>query len=258
MGIEKITPKGYVLGVRIDALDMQGVYLTLKEWIRNRKPHYVCCVPAHSVMDCVNHPELRQVFNHSGLSTPDGMAIVWLLKLRGFPEAKRVYGPDVLINACRRGIEPGWRHYFYGGKPEVCRKLVIELQKRFRGIQIAGAESPPFRELTGDERAAFVDRIRQAKPDILWVALGSPKQEQWMAEWVGILDVPVLVGVGAAFDFITSTKPQAPRWIQGIGMEWFFRLASEPGRLWKRYVLNYPRFVFLILLETLGIRRYGE
>ncbi|NPV77214.1 MAG: WecB/TagA/CpsF family glycosyltransferase [Anaerolineae bacterium] len=254
-GKRAIISKGVILGVNVHAVTMELTLSVLEEWIRDRKPHYVCCVPAHSVMECVDHPELQAVFNNSGLSTPDGMAIVWLLRAQGFSRVERVYGPDLLRAACRAGQALGWRHYFYGASPETCEKLVLRLKADFPDLIIAGVESPPYRDLNEDEKIAFIERVRQSRPDILWVALGSPKQERWMSGWVNILDVPVMIGVGAAFDFLAGRKPQALPWIQRMGLEWFFRLLIEPGRLWKRYLLNYPRFVFLVFLSALGFKK---
>ncbi|MCC6148056.1 MAG: WecB/TagA/CpsF family glycosyltransferase [Anaerolineaceae bacterium] len=245
-----------ILGVRVHALTMEGTLSIFQNWISEKKPHYVCCIPAHSVMECVDDPALRPAFNTSGLSTPDGMAIVWLLRARGHKKVERVYGPDLLLAACRLGLDPGWRHYFYGSTPEAGLELAAKLKREFPGLRFAGVESPPYRELSGEEKTTFAARIKAARPDILWVGLGSPKQERWMSEWVNTLDIPVMVGVGAAFDFLSGCKPQAPRWMQKIGMEWLYRLLKEPRRLWRRYVLGYPRFIFLVLLEALGIRSY--
>jgi len=250
--------KGSILGVDVHALTLEATISIFDEWICKRKSRYVCCVPAHSIMECVDHSDLRSVFNNSGLSTPDGMAIVWLLRAKGFSEVERVYGPDLLLTTCRAGLVSGWRHYFYGSSPETCEKLALKLKADYPGLIIAGIESPPYRDLSEVEKMAFIDRVKQSKPDILWVALGSPKQERWMSEWVNTLDVPVMVGVGAAFDFLSGCKPQAPRWIQKTGMEWFFRFVNEPGRLWKRYLLNYPRFIIYVFLDALGIKRNSK
>jgi len=241
-----------ILGVGVSAINMPQAINQIGAWIEARTPHYVCVTPAHGVMDCYRDPQLRGVFNRSGMTTPDGMAIVWLLKLYGQRHVSRVYGPDLLLTACQAGLEKGWRHYFYGGQPGVAGKLAHTLEERFPGMQIAGTHTPPFRPLTEVEAQEVEDAIHAVQPDIVWVGLSTPKQEVWMAEFVGRLDVPVLVGVGAAYDFITGEKKQAPRWVQRSGLEWLFRFISEPRRLWHRYV-QYPKFVWLALGQRLGL-----
>jgi N-acetylglucosaminyldiphosphoundecaprenol N-acetyl-beta-D-mannosaminyltransferase len=243
---------GNILGVKVSAIDMPMALATINAWIHSHQPNYVCVTPAHSVMECYDHPDLRAIYNRSGLTTPDGMAIVWLMRARGFRFVERVYGPDLMLAVCQSGIEKGYRHFFYGAAPGVAEKLVECLQERFPCLQVAGIESPPFRQLTPAEDQEMIERIRAARPDIVWVGIGSPRQERWMSDHLDRLGVPVLVGVGAAFDFLSGNKPQAPRWVQRSGLEWLFRLASEPRRLWKRYILGYPVFIWRVLLQQLG------
>lgn len=240
-----------ILGLPVSAICMQDALDAMQHWIDQRTPNYICCVPAHTVMNVYDHPELQPIFEESGLNTPDGMAIVWLLRWAGFRQVERVYGPDLLQAACSYGLERGWRHYFYGGTPETVSGLAAKLQNQFPGLQVTGLESPPFRPLTPEEDEESCRRMMAAEADIVWVGLGSPKQEKWMHTHAGRVGAPVLVGVGAAFDFLSGAKSQAPRWVQKLGMEWLFRLVSEPRRLWKRYVLGYPRFIFLVLGQLL-------
>jgi N-acetylglucosaminyldiphosphoundecaprenol N-acetyl-beta-D-mannosaminyltransferase len=249
-------PRGNILGVEVSAINMEMALDQMAQWIASRQQAYVCVTPAHAVMACYNQPELRRIYNHSGLTTPDGMAIVWLLRWLGHRQVERVYGPDLLLAACERFMERGVRHFFYGAEPGVAERLVARLQAQNPGLVVAGIESPPFRALTAEEDAAVVERIRAASPDIVWVGIGSPRQEMWMAAHLERLHAPVLVGVGAAFDFLSGNKPQAPRWLQRSGLEWLFRLGSEPARLWRRYVLGYPLFVVLVGLQMLGLRKY--
>ncbi len=237
-----------ILGVHVSAVNLPLALAQLHEWIENREPNYVCVVPAHSLMECVDQPALVPVFNGAGMATPDGMAVVWLLKLRGQKHVQRVYGPDLLLAACAHGLALGWRHYFYGGLPGVAKTLAASLQKRFPGLQIAGTCSPPFGRPDPAEQKALNNQINISQTDIVWIGMSSPWQESWMSEQRASLQAPVLVGVGAAFDFLTGRKPQAPRWVQHSGMEWLFRLASEPQRLWPRYK-HYPRFVWLAVRE---------
>jgi len=249
-------PRVNILGVGISAINMATALEIIEKWITEQSPHYVCVTPVHSVMDCQHSPALRHIQNASGLSTPDGMPLVWLSRLKGFRHVERVYGPDLMLALCERSAAKGYRHFFYGGAEGVPEQLASVLQKRFPGLQVAGTFSPPFRPLTPEEDEQIVQIINKAAPDVVWVGLGSPKQEYWMAEHVGRLTAPVLIGVGAAFDFLTGRKPQAPRWMQRAGLEWLFRLLTEPRRLWRRYLINNPLFLALVALQALGVRRY--
>ncbi len=184
------------------------------------------------------------------------MPIVWLLRARGFQHVERVYGPDLMQAVCANGLERGYRHYFYGGAEGIPERLAQRLQEQFPGLCVAGTYSPPFRALTPEEDQAVIRRIQAARPDIVWVGISSPKQEAWMYNHVERLGVPALIGVGAAFDFLSGAKRQAPRWIQRSGFEWLFRLACEPRRLWKRY-LQYPRFAVLAIIDLVRFKLRG-
>ena len=246
-----------ILGVQINTINLPQAVSQMDTWISNHEPNYVCVTPAHGVMDCYNNLDLRMIFNHSGMTTPDGMAIVWLLKIFGHRHIGRVYGPDLLLQTCEYGLQNGWRHFFYGGNAGVAQRLADQLKERFPGINIAGYYYPPFRPLTDQEEQEVVETIRAAQPDIVWVGLSTPKQEVWMSQLVNRLDVPVLVGIGAAFDYISGEKAQAPRWMQKSGLEWLFRLISEPKRLWPRY-RQYPKFVVLTLGQLLGFLKFDN
>jgi N-acetylglucosaminyldiphosphoundecaprenol N-acetyl-beta-D-mannosaminyltransferase len=250
-------PRVNILGVGISAITMQTALAVIDGWIARREPHYVCVATVHGVMECQRDPALRRIYNRSGLTTPDGMPLVWLSRLSGFPSVERVYGPDLLLALCEHGLDRGYRHFFYGGGPGVAEALAARLRARFPGLQIVGTYTPPFRPLTPAEDAAVVATINAAGPDIVWVGLSTPKQDRWMAEHVGRLTAPVLIGVGAAFDFHSGRKRQAPRWMQRSGLEWLFRLSQEPRRLWRRYLIYNPLFVALVLLQWSGLRRYS-
>ncbi len=226
-------------------------------WIARREPHYVCVTGVHGVMESQRDPELRTIHNSAGLVTPDGMPLVWLSRARGFRSVARVYGPDLMLRLCERSVAHAYRHFFYGGTEGVAPALAGRLSKRCAGLQVAGVHTPPFRPLTPDQDREIVDTINSTHPDIVWVGLSTPKQEVWMAAHAGRLAAPVLVGVGAAFDFHTGLKRQAPAWMQRSGLEWLFRLATEPRRLWRRYLVNNPSFVVLVALQALGLRRYS-
>jgi N-acetylglucosaminyldiphosphoundecaprenol N-acetyl-beta-D-mannosaminyltransferase len=246
-----------ILGVLVSAIGMQRALQIIDAWVTNRERHYVTVTPAHAVMDAYKDPELRRVFNHSGLTTPDGMAIVWILKLRGYRNVSRVYGPDLMLEVCRAGLAQGYRHFLYGGGIGVAAALAEKLRARLPGLRIVGTHTPPFRELTEEEDRQVIELTNACNPDIVWVGLSTPKQERWMTAHRGGLEAPVLIGVGAAFDFLSGHKPQAPRWMQRGGLEWLFRLATEPRRLWPRY-REYPLFALLVAGQLLGLRTYSQ
>jgi N-acetylglucosaminyldiphosphoundecaprenol N-acetyl-beta-D-mannosaminyltransferase len=251
-----VLPRQNLLGVQISAINMDQALAAIESWIRDREPQYVCVTPAHSVMACYDHPELRAIYNASGLTTPDGMAIVWWLRWQKQKHVSRVYGPDLMLAVCQRSLAAGFKHFLYGGALGVGQDLAGCLKERYPGLQVAGVYSPPFRPLTPEEDRLASEMIIRSGADIVWVGIGSPRQEQWMSSHVGKVGAPVLVGVGAAFDFLSGRKRQAPRWVQRGGLEWLFRLFTEPGRLWRRYVLGYPRFVVLVLLQQFGLIRF--
>lgn len=244
-----------LLGVQISAIHMQQALDTIDEWLHLRQPHYVCVTSAHGVIEAQEDPELRRILNQSGMSTPDGMSIVWLLKLMGHRQVSRVYGPDLMEAVCEHSVEKGYRHFMFGGAEGVADKLAAALQNRFPGLQIAGTYCPPFYIPSPEEDQMMVDMINNSGADIVWIGISTPKQERWMASHLGQLEAPVMVGVGAAFDFLSGVKRQAPRWIQRSGLEWLFRLANEPRRLFPRYI-QYPRFVLKAIAQLLGLKSY--
>ena len=249
-------PRVNVLGVGVSAIDPPMALAIIEDWIQRRDAHYVTITGVHGVMESQADPEIRSIHNRAGLVTPDGMPLVWASRLAGQRHVRRVYGPDLMLAACRRSLETGWRHYLYGGAEGVPELLAARMSERFPGLEIAGAFSPPFRSLTDAEDEEIVRRINATRPDIVWVGLSTPKQERWMASHLRRIEAPVMVGVGAAFDFHAGLKRQAPKWIQGSGLEWLFRLATEPRRLWRRYLRNNPAFIASVALQATGLRRY--
>lgn len=247
-----------VLGVRVSSINMSIAMETIEGWIERREPNYVTVADVNSIMVGQRDPGFLRIHNEAGMVTPDGMPLVWLGRYNGNKNVERVYGPDLMLALCEKFITNGYRHYLYGGNEGVPELLKSRLEQRFPGIKIVGTYSPPFCALSNEEDEKVIKTINSAKPDIVWVGLGAPKQERWMAEHVGRFGVPVLIGVGAAFDFNAGLKKQAPLWMQKSGLEWLFRLVTEPRRLWWRYLRNNPRFVLLIIQQALGLKRYVD
>lgn len=244
-----------ILGVGVSAVDMNSAIDAIEEWIAIREPHYVCLRDVHGLMLCQSNERLRAIHNAAGLVTPDGMPLVWCLKLAGRKAVERVYGPDLMLAVFAHPKTRHHRHFLYGTTEETLQRLRSNLERRFPQAKIVGSHAPPFRPLSEDEDRDVIRLIDESRADIVWVGLSTPKQEIWMAEHTEHLAAPVLIGVGAAFDFHAGRVRQAPRAIQRSGFEWLFRLLMEPRRLWKRYLVNNPKFLLLILLQLLGLRR---
>jgi N-acetylglucosaminyldiphosphoundecaprenol N-acetyl-beta-D-mannosaminyltransferase len=208
-------------------------------------------------MTAVLEPEFRRVLNSADVAAPDGMPLAWSLRSFGVRGQPRVYGPDVMLELCRQAGRFGHRLFFYGGREETLPVLCGQLETRFPRLCIVGAYAPPFRPLTREEDEACVRTILGSEADIVFVGIGAPKQERWIAEHRNRLRGVILVGVGAAFDFLAGRIRQAPRWMQQAGLEWLFRLMMEPRRLWKRYLLFNPLFVAMLALQKAGILRYA-
>jgi N-acetylglucosaminyldiphosphoundecaprenol N-acetyl-beta-D-mannosaminyltransferase len=241
-----------ILGVGVNAIDMSIAVNTVRDWIDRNDRNFVCVTGVHGVMESYRDPTLRKIHNAAGLVTPDGMPLVWLGRRLGFGQIKRVYGPDLMLALCEHSMGKAYSHFLYGGGPEVPEKLAEELKDRFPGLQVAGVYSPPFRELTPDEDEGVIKMINDSGAQIVWIGLSTPKQEKWMSSHLKKLKAPVLIGVGAAFDIHSGLKPQAPAWMRNSGLEWLFRLITEPKRLWKRYAINNPMFVALAARQLLG------
>jgi N-acetylglucosaminyldiphosphoundecaprenol N-acetyl-beta-D-mannosaminyltransferase len=241
-----------ILGLGVSAIHMEQALSIIERWVAGRDPHYVCCADVNVIMHGYRDAELRHIYNHAGLLTPDGMPLVWWSRRTGQPHVTRVYGPDLMLALCASGH----RHFLYGSTTQVLDKLTAQLRARLPAVAIVGSYAPPFRPLTEAEDAEVCDLIANSRADVVWVGLGTPKQDHWMAGHVGKVSAPVLIGVGAAFDFLSGSKPQAPLWMQRRGLEWLFRLATEPRRLWKRFAINIPHFMWLTLLQHLRLRDF--
>jgi N-acetylglucosaminyldiphosphoundecaprenol N-acetyl-beta-D-mannosaminyltransferase len=245
-----------VLGVRVDAVQIPDVIARMEEWIARREGcRFVAVTGMHGVTEAQHNAEFKTILNSAGFVVPDGMPLVWIGRRHGFKMRRRVYGPELMETFCKETAKKGYRHFFYGGAPGVAEKLAARFVSRFPSMVVTGTYSPPFRSLTRQEDGEVIQAIELAEADIVWVGLSTPKQERWMYEHRERLNVPVLVGVGAAFDFHTGRIAQAPEWMRERGFEWLFRLTMEPRRLWRRYLVYGAEFVALVLLELLGLRK---
>jgi N-acetylglucosaminyldiphosphoundecaprenol N-acetyl-beta-D-mannosaminyltransferase len=246
-----------VLGVGISLTQIPDVIAQIETWISERSGcHIIAVTGMHGVTEAQHDGEFKHILNSASLVVPDGMPLVWLARLRGFSLRRRVYGPELMMTFCEQTAARGYRHFLYGGDAGVADRLAGTLRERFPGLLIAGSHSPPFRSLTVAEDTHIIAQINESGADVLWVGLSTPKQERWMYEHRDCLLVPVLVGVGAAFDFNLGIKRQAPEWMREHGLEWLFRLLQEPQRLWRRYLVYGSEFLVSVILEQLGLRKF--
>ncbi len=237
-----------IAGTRVDASNYDETVSIICDWSLKRESRYVCVSTVHMVMEGHDNPEYQRIVNNADLVTSDGMPLVWGLRLLGAKHAQRVYGPDLTPLVCEKAADLGIRVGFYGSTTPVLSAMIANLKNRYPTLQVVYQHSPPFRKLTAAETAQEVRDIEESGAQIIFVGLGCPKQEEWMASRRDRIN-GVMVGVGAAFDFLAGTKSQAPDWMQSAGLEWVFRLATEPRRLWHRYLYNNPRFTGLFLLQ---------
>jgi N-acetylglucosaminyldiphosphoundecaprenol N-acetyl-beta-D-mannosaminyltransferase len=241
----------------VSALNLRAATNAALDAVRLRRKGYVCVTGVHGIIEAQDSAEFRAILNGAFLNTTDGMPLVWLAKhYCADTDISRVYGPD-LMRSIFAATEPlPVTHFLYGGADGVAEQLKAALLRKFPNAKIVGTHCPPFRPLTLTEKAELTATVSALKPDIIWVGLSTPKQERFMAEYLPKLDTTLMLGVGAAFDFYSGKVPQAPRWMQRSGLEWLFRLCVEPRRLWKRYLLNNPRFLCKIIPQLLGLKKY--
>jgi N-acetylglucosaminyldiphosphoundecaprenol N-acetyl-beta-D-mannosaminyltransferase len=250
-------PRVNILGVGISALSMESA-LEQSEALLNRNGNgYICVTGVHGIIEAQSDETFRTILNKSFLSTPDGMPTVWLGRLHGFKHMTRVYGPDYMLKMCELSVQRGYRHFLYGGRPGVAEELRSELIRRYPGLQIVGTYTPPFRPLNAEEEQDLRAQLETSQADILWCGLSTPKQERFMAAYSGRLPVKLMVGVGAAFDLLSGNLAEAPDWMKRSGLQWLYRLIKEPKRLWRRYLLNNPRFIWLSFLQLSRLRRFS-
>jgi len=256
LAAERNHARANVLGVGLSALNLPAAAQLIIGAARLGRKGYVAVTGVHGVMEAQRDHEFKRILNRAFLTTPDGMPMTWVGRAQGHREMDRVYGPDLMLEIFRQTADGSVRHFFYGGKEGVAERLRRRLGDTFPGAVICGTYTPPFRALTPEEEDVLVQTLAAAKPHILWIGLSTPKQERFMHRYLDRLPVPIMIGVGAAFDIHAGLLQQAPRWIQRSGLEWLFRLCTEPRRLWRRYLVNNPAFVYAISLQLAGIRRY--
>jgi N-acetylglucosaminyldiphosphoundecaprenol N-acetyl-beta-D-mannosaminyltransferase len=249
-------PRANVLGVAVSAIDLESAVSLASRWIDAGDPGYICLTGVHGVMEAKADAAFRHILNSATINAPDGMPMTWVGRLQGFRQMDRVFGPDFMATMCRLSVQRGYRHFLYGGQPGVAELLRENLHAKFPGIQICGTHTPPLTSLTPEQEREIIDRVRESKPHIVWVGLGTPKQERFMAQYVDRFQVPLLVGVGAAFDYHTGRIRDCSDWIKRAGLQWAHRTMQDPARLWKRYLRNNPTFLWHIAIQLSRMRSY--
>jgi N-acetylglucosaminyldiphosphoundecaprenol N-acetyl-beta-D-mannosaminyltransferase len=254
--MNKTHPRANVLGVGVSAINLDLAVDLASRWIEAGDPGYVCLTGVHGVTEARADSAFRLILNRAAINAPDGMPMTWVGRLQGFRYMDRVFGPDFMTALCRLSAERGYRNFLYGGQPGVAELLRDNLQAKFPGLQVTGTYTPPFSSLTPEQEREVIAHVRESKPHIVWVGLGTPKQERFMAQYVHRLEVPLLVGVGAAFDYHTGRIRDCSAWVKRAGLQWAHRAMQDPRRLWIRYLRNNPAFLWDIATQISGLRRY--
>ncbi len=249
-----IHPYFSIGGVRINAVTLAQTIQLMDDWIKHRHKNYIVLTGAHGVVEMQSDGKLKDINNKAGLVTPDGMSVVWTGRSRGL-KLEKVCASNIMFGTYDVSVERGYKHFFYGGAEGVADKLVEELKKMHPGFQSVGTYCPPFRPLTAEEKSEVVDMINASGADIVWVGVGCPKQEAFMNEFRSLLNVPVMLGVGAGFDFLSGTKPLAPSWVFYSGFEWLFRVFTDPKRMGPRFARVVPNFLWLFVKELFGFKK---
>jgi len=255
--IDELEQRRYanVLGVAIDAVDMEKALAVVAMQLRQQRKGYVCFVDVHGILEALKSETVAETYRHAAMAMPDGTPTVWVGRAQGLAEMNAVTGPAMMNEIFRRRQFAGCSHYFYGGEPGVAEELAAALCRKYPWTRIAGIFTPPFRELTREEEEKLVAEVSRLKPDIVWVGIGAPRQELWMRSMLPRLDTRMMFGVGAAFDFLTGRIRLCPEWMKRAGLHWLHRLAQDPARLWMRNVRN-TAFLWHIALQLSGARRY--
>jgi N-acetylglucosaminyldiphosphoundecaprenol N-acetyl-beta-D-mannosaminyltransferase len=249
-------PRANILGLGVHAVNLTQAADIIMEAAGNGGRGFVCLSGVHGIMEAHRDPDLRSMVNSALLVAPDGMPTVWLGWLQGLRNMRRVFGPDLMLEVCRRSVAKRYTHFLYGGNPSVAENLKQNLERMFPGIRIVGTYTPPFRALSPKEEARIEKRFSKLRPDITWVGLSTPKQDRFMAKYISALDTKVMIGVGAAFDMHTGRIRDCPQWMKPVGLQWLHRLWQEPSRLWHRYLYCNPLFLFHVTCQLAGLRHY--
>lgn len=252
----KLRPAARLLGISVEALNMELTLKRIAHELKVRRKGYICMAGVHGIMEAHRDPELAAIYEGSTLTVPDGTPTVWVGRLQGQKLMQRVAGPDLMLEVFRRQEFACYTHFLYGGEEGVAEQLRERFTRSYPWAHILGTYTPPFRDLNAEEEGSLVARIRELKPDIIWVGISTPKQERFMHRYLHLLDTTLMFGVGAAYDFHTGRILDAPQWIKTIGMQWMHRLLQDPRRLWKRYLRNNPAFLWHIALQLSGLRQY--
>lgn len=250
------SPCANILGIEVDALNMELALARLAAMLRAGRKGYVCTINVHGVMDARRDAVLETVFANAALRVPDGMPTAWVGRIQGLRHMRRVAGPDLMFEVFHRREFAGYTHFLYGGEKGVAEQLAISIRKALPQAQIVGTYTPPFRDLTEDEEQELFARIDRCAPDMIWVGLGAPKQDRFMYHYLPLLRTQVMIGVGAAFNFHTGRIKDSPAWVKRAGLQWVHRLIQEPRRLWLRYLRDNPAFIWNIVLQLTGLRNY--
>lgn len=251
-------PAAHVLGIDVDAVDMEMALEHIADLLNESRKSYVCVAGVHGIMEAQRDPQLWKVYSGSEMTIPDGMPLVWVGRMQGHTAMQRVTGPDLMLEIFRRKEFAQVTHFLYGGREGIAEDLCRKLKAQFPWVKIAGTFTPPFRDLSPTERERFVAVIAELKPDIIWVGISCPKQEIFMASYLPMLETKLMFGVGAAFDYHTGHIRDCSDWIKRAGLQWLHRLMQDPRRLWRRYLRNNPAFVWRIGLQILRLRRYPQ
>jgi len=258
MIVAEVHPAASVLGIDVDALDMEGALSRVARALRDGRKGYVCVAGVHGIMEAHRSPEIAAVYDGAAMTIPDGMPLVWVGHMQGHASMRRVTGPDLMLEVFRRKEFAGVTHFLYGGVEGVAEELRDKLTAQFPWVRIVGTGMPPFEDLSAAEEREFLARIAELKPDIVWIGLGCPKQELFMARYLPLLETTLMLGVGAAFDYHTGRIRDCSEWIKLAGLQWLHRLLQDPRRLWRRYLRNNPAFVWHVAGQFIGLGRQAR